>query len=97
MAARHFGEIDNIAGILHALFARAFKAYVYAFLNTITVTGRADHGACAAVQALVTPFFPYRGFEFYIQEAWQACHFHFGFKAFLNEFPSFNEFLIIRF
>ncbi len=70
---------------------RAFQVDVETFFDAVAVTGRADHGAGAAAQALVAPFLPYRGVELDVEENGQAGHLDIGLEAVLDRLAPFDQ------
>ena len=88
VSAGDFREIIKIARILDALLTGALETDVDFLLDAVAVAGRADHRATAAIEALVAPFLPYRGLEFYVKNAWKTCEFDFGLEIIPQVFPS---------
>jgi hypothetical protein len=97
VSACHLCKVNDIAGIQYALLMGSLEINVDVFLYAVAVAGGAYHGAGTAVEALVSPFFPDGGFEFYIQKAGQTRDLNLGLEAGFNKLSSFNEFLIVFF
>ena len=83
MAARHFGKIDEVAGVQPFNLIGALQVDINGFLDTITVAGGADIGAGTAGQTPVTPFLPDIGLKFHVQYLGKIGGVHMGAEPFV--------------
>lgn len=75
MSTRHCGEIEELAGVELFDFGAFRVVHGDPFLDSVAVTGGADHGAAAAAHAFVRPFLPDFRFELDVHQIGQVVDF----------------------